>query len=513
MKAIEQPLRAILRYGIAPVAMAAAFGLTRTFLYLHWGQTFVVFSCCAIAITFWYGGVGPGVLATLLAAVIRIYLPDLGTTGTAAVIGVLLLYAVLMIQATRARDELEDRVAERTSDVRQANEHLRREIAQHTFAEQRLKESETHLAEAQRIAHVGSWVWGVQGREAVYLSEEWFRIYGFDPKEGFPNWEQRRERVHPEDRVQWQSTIERAIAEKSDYEMEFRILLPTGTVKHIRTFGHPVTNGSGDLVEFIGAAMDVTERRRAEEERQRLLQLEADLAHINRVSMMGELAASLAHEIKQPIAAAAVNAKTGLRWLQREPPDIEEARKSALRTVQDVNRAAEIIERNRSLYKGGTPEREVVNLNELIQQMVAPLGDAAHGRRISIHTELDAALASTRADRVQVQQVLMNLVLNGIEAMKNTGGELIVRSQKTEDGHVLVSVSDSGVGLPVEDSDRIFEAFFTTKQQGTGMGLSISRRIIESHGGRLWAVANSGRGATFQFTLPVEAAVFSTSAG
>jgi signal transduction histidine kinase len=244
-----------------------------------------------------------------------------------------------------------------------------------------------------------------------------------------------------------------------------------------------------------------------------LLQLDADLAHINRVSMMGELAASLAHEIKQPIAAAAVNAKTGVRWLQREPPDIEEARKSALRTVQDVNRAAEIIERNRSLYKGGTPEREVVNLNELIQQMVAPLGDAAHGRRISIHTELDAALASTRADRVQVQQVLMNLVLNGIEAMKNTGGELIVKSQKTEDGHVLVSVSDSGVGLPVEDSDRIFEAFFTTKQQGTGMGLSISRRIIESHGGRLWAVANSGRGATFQFTLPVEAAVFSASAG
>ena len=247
---------------------------------------------------------------------------------------------------------------------------------------------------------------------------------------------------------------------------------------------------------------DITERKRAEEERERLRQLEADLARINRMSMMGELAASLGHEINQPIAAAAINARACLRWLLREPPENEEARQTASRIVSDLARVADIIERNRSLYRRGTPQSEPIDLNEIIRQMVVLLHDAANRQSISIRTDLDAALPTTTADHVQLQQVLMNLMLNGIEAMRDESGELSVTSTRTEDGQLLISVSDSGKGLPGEQPERIFEAFFTTKPQGTGMGLSISRRIIESHGGRLWASPNTGRGATFQFTLP-----------
>jgi PAS domain S-box-containing protein len=261
-------------------------------------------------------------------------------------------------------------------------------------------------------------------------------------------------------------------------------------------------DAQGTPVAALETDNDITERKRAEEERERLRELEADLARISRVSMMGELAASLGHEITQPIAAAAMNARTCLRWLQREPPQIGEARQSLSRIVNDIDRAAGIIDRNRSLYRRGAPQRELVDLNEIIRQMVVLLHDAAHRHSISIRTDLDAALPMTTADRVQLQQVLMNLMLNGIEAMKDQSGELSVTSKRTADDQLSISVSDSGIGLPNGEPERIFEAFFTTKPQGTGMGLSISRRIVESHGGRLWATPNAGRGVTFQFTLP-----------
>jgi PAS domain S-box-containing protein len=250
---------------------------------------------------------------------------------------------------------------------------------------------------------------------------------------------------------------------------------------------------------------DITERKRAEEQRGRLRELERDLARINRVSMMGELAASLAHEIKQPIAGIALNAESGLRWISREPPGLEQARQALSRIINDAKRADNIVNRNRSLYSRGAPQREPVDLNEVIQEIVVMLRDAAGRHDIVIRTDLDATLPTTTADRVQLQQVLMNLVLNGIEAMQERSGELRVASQRAEDGQLLISVSDSGIGFLGESPERIFEAFFTTKPRGTGMGLSISRRIIESHGGRLWASPNTGLGATFQFTLPNDA--------
>jgi len=268
----------------------------------------------------------------------------------------------------------------------------------------------------------------------------------------------------------------------------------------------------GDTGEIVAFVLDLTERKRAEKEHERLRQAQNDLAYMSRVITVGELAASLAHEIKQPIAASVLNAKTCVRWLERDPPDVTEACEAASRTVRDATRAADIIDRVRSLYRRGPPQRELVDLNEIIQEMIVLLHDTSNRHFIAIRTELATSLPKVMADRVQVQQVLMNLMVNGIEAMKDTGGELTVTSKRTEDGQLLISVSDSGIGFPVEESERIFEAFFTTKPQGTGMGLSISRTIVESHGGRLWATANPGRGATFQFTLRNEVTASSPSA-
>jgi len=369
--------------------------------------------------------------------------------------------------------------------------------------QEKLQRSEAYLAEAQRITHTGSWAWRVAGEDAVHLSEEWYRIYGFDPEKGMSAWEERIQRIHPEDRAKWQQTIDRAIGEKSDYEVEVRILLPDGTVRYIHTIGHPVLNACGDLTQFVGTAMDVTERKRAEQERERLRQVQADLAHLSRVATMGELTASLAHEIKQPIAAAVTDAKTCLRWLGRDEPDLAEAREAAERIIKDVTRASDIISSVSLLFKKGALQRELVDVNELIREMITLLRSEANRYSISIRIELAEDLPKVMADRVQLQQVFMNLMLNGIDAMKGTtdGGELTIKSE-VDDGRLLISVSDTGVGLPPEQAEEIFKAFFTTKDKGTGMGLPISRSIIESHGGRLWAASASGRGAAFRFTLP-----------
>src|SRR6202140_5152006 len=366
-----------------------------------------------------------------------------------------------------------------------------------------LRRSEAYLAEAQRLTHTGSWAWNLRTGE-LYWSHELHRIYGLDPQIK-PSWPWFFDQVHPEDRarVKEQARMESTEKDWAVSEIEFRAVLSDGTVKHLHAISYRVTDDSGETAEVIGTIVDVTQRKRAEAERERLRQLEAGLAHTNRVSMMGEFAASLAHDIKQPITAAVTDARTSLRWLRRNPPKIEEAREAVSRVVNGVNRAAEIINHLRSLYQKGAPtEREVVDVNEVAWEMLDLLRSEANRHSISMHTELAADLPKTKADRVQLQQVFMNLMLNGIEAMKDTGGELSIKSEPTQHEQLLISIKDTGVGLPTEQLDQIFSAFFTTKSQGTGMGLSISRTIIESHGGRLWASANAGKGATFRFTLP-----------
>jgi PAS domain S-box-containing protein len=379
------------------------------------------------------------------------------------------------------------------------------DVTERKRAEQALRRSEANLAEAQKLTHTGSWARRLVDRKmkTEHLSEEWYRIYGFDPAEGAPTSEEFLERVHPEDRLEWRGITERAIVEKADYDHEFRILLPHGKVKWIRTVGHPVLSNSGDLEGFVGSSTDITELKSAEQERARLRQLEADLAHTNRVSTLGEMAASLAHEIKQPIAAAITSANSCLEWLAHEPPNLDRARTAAARIDKYGNRAAEIIDRIRSFYKKSPPQRELVDVNGIIHEMLTLLEGEARRSSIAMRADLSAELPKIMVDRVQLLQVFMNLMLNAIEAMKDSGGELTVKSH-LHDGQLQFSVSDTGVGLPKEKMDQIFSAFFTTKPLGSGMGLAISRSIVESHGGRLWAAANDGRGATFHFSLPIQ---------
>jgi PAS domain S-box-containing protein len=378
------------------------------------------------------------------------------------------------------------------------------DITERKRADEALRRSEGYLTEAQRLTRTGSWAWDVATRHGVYWSQENYRLFGFDPEVGIPSDEAFYQRVHPEDRdrVRREVFVERP-HEGSDFDVDFRIVLPGGAIKYIRSTGHPVRNISDDLQEYVGTSIDITERKRADEERERLRQAQADFAHLSRVTTMGELTASLAHEIRQPISAAVTNAKTCLRWLGRDEPDVAEAGEAASRLVKDVTRAADIIGRISSLFKKGALQRELVDVNELIREMIVLLRSEASRYSISIRTELAEDLPKIMGDRVQLQQVFMNLMLNGIDAMKETSGEskLAIKSE-TNDGQLLISVSDTGVGLPPEQADQIFRAFFTTKDNGTGMGLPISRSIIESHGGRLWATGASERGATFQFTLP-----------
>ena len=547
-----------------------------------------------------------------------------------------------------------------------------RDVTERKLAEEALRRSESYLAEAQRLSHTGSGAWRVPEGDALYLSEEWYRIYGFDPEQGLSAWKDRLPRMHPEDRAKVGEAKDRAISEKSDYEVEHRILLPDGTVKYTHTVGHPVLNASGDVVQFVCTMMDITERKQAEalrdgeshilemiardapleeileklvrvveaqfagllcsvllldedgqharhgaapslpgpyskaidgicigpkagscgtamyrrepvvvtdilqdplwepyralaeryglracwstpilthsgkalgsfamyyreprspnqsetralelathlagiaierklarEERERLREAQADLAHINRVTTMGELTASLAHEVNQPIAAAATDANTCLRWLARDQPDLEEASAAASRVVKDAARAAEIMSRIRSLFKKEVSQRELVDVNEIIRGMIGLLRSEAARYSISMRTELSEDLPLIMGDRVQLQQVTMNLIINSIDAMKDVDGtrEIAITSQRAENEQLQVSVSDTGIGLPSQRADQIFNAFFTTKPHGTGMGLRISRSIVESHGGRLWAADNSPRGARFAFTLPTK---------
>jgi PAS domain S-box-containing protein len=498
--------------------------------------------------------------------------------------------------------------------------------AERKRAEEALRQSEAYLAEAQRLSRTGSWASKPATGEIRYMSEECYRLMGFDPHGGLPGYETVLQRLHPDDQARVGEAIETAGREKAGFELDYRIVHPGGEIRDIHVAGHPVLSASGDLVEFVGTVIDVTERKRGEQatrllaavvesshdaivskdldgtitswnegaerlfgyateeavgqnirliippdrrdeeraiierltrgervdhfetvrvrkdgslldvaltispmkdaagrivgasklarditERKRaqeeLRRAQADLAYMSRVTTMGELTASLAHEIRQPISAAVIDAKTCLRWLVPDEPNVAEVREAVSRIAKDVTRAADIINRISVLFKKGALQRELVDVNELIREMIVLLRSEANRYSISIGTKLAEGLPKVMADRVQLQQVFMNLMLNGIDAMKGTngGGELSIKSE-AGDGQLLISVCDTGAGLPPERADLIFKAFFTTKDSGTGMGLPISRSIVESHGGRLWATGAPGSGATFQFTLPATVA-------
>jgi PAS domain S-box-containing protein len=364
-----------------------------------------------------------------------------------------------------------------------------------------LRREQAYLAEAQSLTLAGSWACNLVTREIFHSSDENARLYGFDPSQGPIPFDRFYASILPEDEQAIRPKLETAISTGADYDVEFRICRTDGAIRVLRGIGHHSI--SQDIGEYVGITMDITDRKNAEKEREKLRQLEADLAHINRVNMMGELAAALAHEIKQPLAASITSANALLRWLIHDPPDLERARAAADRIEHDANRAADVINSLQSFYKTGTPpKRQIVDVKEIIEEMAVLLRGEADRHSITIHFEFEGETSEIMSDRVQLQQIFMNLMLNAIEAMKETGGELTIRSRIHPESCLIVSISDTGVGLPAESIEQIFDPFHTTKQQGTGMGLTITRSILESYGGRVWATPNQNTGATFHFILP-----------
>jgi PAS domain S-box-containing protein len=368
-----------------------------------------------------------------------------------------------------------------------------------------LRRSEAFLAEGQRLSQTGSWQCKMPSGDLTW-SPEHFRILGFEAGETKPSLAVFWDRVHPEDRQALEQVFDEAIREKSDFDKEFRIVLPDGSIKQVYGVGHAVVDEFGDLVEFIGTTMDVTERKLAGEA---LRSTQAELARVARLTTMGELAASIAHEINQPLAAVVTSADAGRRWLNRTPPDLNEACAAFSRIASNGKRAGDVIHSLRALAKRTGPELSRLDINDAIREVLTLVAGTLRQQNVALQTELFAGDGPVLGDRVQVQQVLLNLIMNGIEAMTAVTDRfriLTISSKPVENGAVLVAVADTGTGLDPGIADRIFEALFTTKPEGMGMGLSICRSIIEAHGGRLWASPNRPHGTVFKFLLPSVAA-------
>jgi PAS domain S-box-containing protein len=482
-----------LRYGIALATVAVALGLATVFTHFHLPQTFGVIALSAIAVTFWYAGTGPGILAALLSSVVRDFLFDPGTSTETRLLFdlVFLVFALLMIQVTRRRNQLELRVAERTAELTRSNDDLRREFAERNQAEYLTGQVFERSPDAVLIigtdyryrrvnpVHARNWGRPAESMIGMHMAElvgvEFFesRLRPF------------LDRCFAGENVRFEDWFDNARGHR-----------------FVAATYSPLWSGSHQVEAALVIARDLTDHALASEA---LRQAQADLAHASRMTTMGELTASLAHEVNQPITAAVNGASTCVRWLTREDPNLEEAREAASGAIRNAKRAADIINRIRSIAKKGESKRQLVDVNELLREMITLLGNEASRNSISIRTDLDPDLPKVLA--VQVQQVIMNLILNSVDAMKGVDRkrELVIRSQRADNHQLMISISDTGVGLPPEQKDKIFDAFFTTKAHGMGMGLRISRSIVESHGGRLWAAENSPHGASFSFTLALPA--------
>ncbi len=624
------PMPTILQYGLAVLSVAIAIGLG--FFVLRHFEAILTPFLFAVAVTVWYAGTRPGVLAIVLSVLSLNYFflrPDFSFSPISYADLVYLTFCIFCalsvgwVSAVRRRAEQE---------LRHAREELDAKVVERTADLQR---SEAYLAQAQKLTRTGSWAWDPRTENVLYCSEEMFRIFGLDPRESLPSRDNFRQQIHPEDRDWVTKRFEGSLRERADTFAEYRVLLPDGTIRHINASGHPVLNGNGELIEFIGTATDVTERKRAEEalreseerfrtlvqfsfdvywesdaqhrfirqefaegladppasgseigkkrwevpyletdaeawrkhretleahlpfrdfefarpapdggkryvsvsglpvfdkagrfigyrgvsqhitERKRaeetLRDVQMELAHANRVATMGQLSALIAQEVKQPITAAVTYAFAARRWLSAEPPNFREVDDALSLIVKEGNRAGEVVGRIRALIKNVPARKDAVAINDAILEVIALTRTEAANNGVSVRTQLAEGLPRVQGDRVQLQQVLLNLIINAIEAMRDVGEEereLRISSRNEPDG-VSVEVRDSGPGFAPADLDRVFEAFYTTKPGGLGMGLSICRSIIEAHNGRLWASPNVPRGAIFRFIAPAHPAAAS----
>jgi PAS domain S-box-containing protein len=373
------------------------------------------------------------------------------------------------------------------------------DITEHKRAEEALRRSDAYLTEAQRLSLTGSFGWKVSSGE-LFWSEETFRIFGYD-RTTKPSLELIIQRTHPTDTARVQQLIDRASRDGKDWELEHQLLMPDGSIKSAHVVAHAVRDELG-TVEFVGAIMDVSAAKRAEQE---LRHTHAELAHISRVTALGELTASIAHEVNQPITGVVANAEAALSWLKAEPPNLDQVRQVLGHIVKDGMRAGNVIYRIRALMKKAPPRMALVDINEAVLDVITLTRSELVRHGVSLETEFATGLPLIEGDRIQLQQVILNLILNAVEAMSGIAEgarEMRIGTGRETPNGVLVSVRDLGPGLDPQNVDRLFEAFYTTKPDGLGMGLAISRSIIEAHGGWLGATANEPRGAVFQFALP-----------
>jgi signal transduction histidine kinase len=407
----------------------------------------------------------------------------LGVAANQAAIG--LQEARLLGEQRRVADELDRRVEQRTRELVAANEELRR--------------SEAFLAEAQRLSLTGSFSWRVATDEITW-SDQLHRIFQLDQAAPV-TFERILSRVHPEDAALLAEMTERARREGSDFEFEHRLRMPDRSVRYVQLVAHALRGRDGCL-EYIGAVQDVTDRRVSEAA---LGEARAELAHVARVTSLGALTASVAHEVSQPLSGILVNASTCLRMLDAEPPNVDGARETARRTIRDGQRASEVITRLRGLFARREVATEPVDLNDAALEVVALTRSELQRSGVVLRTELAEGLPVVPGDRIQLQQVILNLLLNASDAMREVDDrprELLIGTEPVGDEAVRLRVRDAGVGIDPQSVDRLFDAFYTTKRAGMGIGLSVSRSIVEHHRGRLWAVPNDGPGATFAFSIP-----------
>ncbi len=376
--------------------------------------------------------------------------------------------------------------------------HIASIAIERALSEAALKRSEAFLAEAQHLARIGSFAWRVANNEITW-SDQLYRIFEFDPQETV-TLELIATRVHPEDLTLLQDMIERASSAASDFQYEHRVLMPDHSVKYLHMIAHVTRNEDGEL-EYIGAVQDVTNRRLSEEA---LGKARSEVAHVARVMSLGALTASIAHEVNQPLSGIITNASTCMRMLDANPPNVEGARETVRRTIRDGHRASDVITRLRALFSRKDLVKESVDLNEITREVIALALSELQQNSVTVKPVLADELPSITGDRVQLQQVILNLLRNASDAMSSIYDrprQLLIRTEQDAEG-VRLSVQDAGRGLEPESMNRLFEAFYTTKSDGMGMGLSVSRSIIENHHGRLWATPNDGPGATFSFSIP-----------
>ncbi len=376
--------------------------------------------------------------------------------------------------------------------------HIASIAIERTEREAALKRSEAFLAEGQRLSSTGSFLWRVSTGEITW-SDQTYRIFEIDPGTRV-TLDLISSRYHPDDIPFFHDWLERAQCDVGDLEAELRLRMPDGSVKYVHTVAH-ATRSENDELEYIGAVQDVTERRMSEDA---LNKVRSELAQVARVTTLGALTASIAHEVNQPLASIVTNASTSLHMLADDPPDIDGARDRARCAIRDANRASEVISRLRALFGKKTPSTECVDLNEATREVISLSSNEFQRDRVAVRLELADDLPPVQGDRVQLQQVVLNLLLNAAEAMIDVDDrprQIVIKTEREDSSGVRLSVQDSGAGFDPQNAEHLFDAFYTTKSTGMGIGLSVSRSIIESHHGRLWAVCNDGPGATFGFSL------------